>query len=401
MRLQSPVLFRNEPEPLFERDSNLSDALQENVTAFLDSLRGTGFSPRLIENVWVANRCMQLNCQQIASMPLRFIGSQKPAWLTNPDPVWYPNGIGDAVFAATWSMYGWGDAFLLVTARYADGFPSAWTVLDPAYVGVQAVNGRRVYQYGGQPISEQVVQISRNPTGNLRGSSAVRSYSAQLWGTLTAGELSRSLLGEGGIPSAVLKSQRKITKEQAEELQDQWMARMASRRGPAVLPPEIDFEQLAFSPRDLLLLDAQEFNARVIASAFGVPASMLNMPLTGGLTYQNPELLFDQWWRAELRPAAERVSDALTAQMLPRGSSVHFDARETLAPTRAEQHKMWLEALAAGAVTPDEYRQAVFNLPPLGTEDAIDELLQPAVADATPAGVPAAVIAIRPTQAVS
>ena len=62
-------------------------------------------------------------------MPLRFFGTREPAWVANPDPVWFPNGIGDAVYMAIDQMYRWGDAYLYITARYADGYPSAWTVL--------------------------------------------------------------------------------------------------------------------------------------------------------------------------------------------------------------------------------------------------------------------------------
>lgn len=376
--------------------STLSDA----VESFWENLSGSAYSPRLLSRVWVANRCIQLNTQQIAAMPLRFMGGRQPAWVTNPDPVWYPNGVSDAVFAAVWSMYGWGDAFLYVTSRYADGLPAGWTVLDPYPVTVELRSGRRVYKSQGRPLNpDDVVQISRNPNGGLRGTSALASYAPLLWGSLSSGELSRTLMGENPVPHAVLKSQRKLTDAQASALQAQWVERTAARSGaPAVLPPELDFEQLAFSPRDLLLLDAQEFNARVIASAFNVPAFMLNLPMSGGLTYQNPEILFDFWWRAELRPAAKRISDALTAQMLPRGSSVTFDAREVLAPSLAELNDIWLSALAAGAVTPDEYRRAVLQIGPLDEDGAIDELLQPASAGASPAdqAIAADVVALRP-----
>ena len=107
-------------------DGSLNDIL----TAF-----GYPWSPRLAERVWTANRCIQLVCQQIASMPLRYYGppsGSEPAWVANPDPVWYPNGIGDAVFSMVHSQLGWGDCFLYVTDRYQTGYPSAWTVLDPA-----------------------------------------------------------------------------------------------------------------------------------------------------------------------------------------------------------------------------------------------------------------------------
>jgi phage portal protein BeeE len=134
----------------------------------------------------------------------------------------------------------------------------------------------------------------------------------------------------------VLKSMRKLTREQAEAVQDQWAARASTRRRgvPPVLPPELDLvaTNLGFSPKDLLLLDSAQYDARVIASAFGVPASLLNMPIAGGLTYQNPAMLGEQWWRFELLPAAKRISDALTANMLPRGNAVIFDAAATFSP---------------------------------------------------------------------
>ena len=38
------------------------------------------------------------------------------------------------------------------------------------------------------------------------------------------------------------------------------------------------------------------------------------------------------WWRFELRPTATRIANALTAQMLPRGQWVSFDAADTFAP---------------------------------------------------------------------
>jgi HK97 family phage portal protein len=191
-------------------------------------------------------------------------------------------------------------------------------------------------------------------------------------------------MAEGGIPHAVLKSQRKLTKEQAEKLQNQWVERTAVRRGaPAVLPPEVDFEAHAFSPKDLLLLDAQEFEARVIASAFGVPPFLLNLPLTGGLTYQSPEMLVEQWWRVELRPAALRISQALSANMLPRGSWVEFESRDVLAPPLLDLVKAYDMMLKEGVVTVDEYRAAVLRLPPQQTAEGELDKLVPAVAGAT------------------
>lgn len=403
------IPFRRESPPEEQTDNGY---LQPQVSAFWDSLWGQAamlgatWSPRLQDRVWTANRCLQLCSQQLASMPLRFFGGYEPAWVANPDPVWYPNGIGDAVFAATWSQLGYGDAFLYVTDRYANGFPSAWTVLDPLPMNVKAEGGRRSYRSGQTELDpDRVIQISRDPRGGLRGTSALSSYASAAWGLTAAGELGRSMTSGGGVPNAVLKSTRKLNAGQAEALQQQWVnARLRSGIGaPAVLPPEISFEQLSFNATDLALLDQQQFDAKVIASAFSVPAFMLNLELQGGLTYQNPETLFEVWWRSELRPVAGRIQRALSANMLPRGSWVEFDARAVLAPSFQGQVQTWLELLKGGVVTVDEVRAAILHLPPLDQGPALDELTEPPTAAASPAdGGPNGIVQeLRPAMAVT
>jgi HK97 family phage portal protein len=299
-------------------------------------------SPAMAEKVWVAERCMQLNAQQIAAMPLHFHstaegGGYEPAWISSPDPNWYPNGISDVIFAIVKQLYGWGFSCQLVTSRYASGFPQTFTVLDSSVMSIDVKNGRRTYKAGELELDPMdVVQIDRNPSNALHGSSAIRAFATQAWGLLAGSELSRSVM-QGGIPSTVLKSERKLTKEQAEAIQAQWTARLSERGGaPPVLPPELSFEKISMSPDDLLLIDGLEFDARILASAYGVPAFLLNLVLAGGLTYQNPAMLGEYWWRFELRTTAKRITDAFTAQMLPRGNWVDFDAADTFAPLMPE-----------------------------------------------------------------
>lgn len=288
--------------------------------------------PSLADRVWVANRCQQLNSQQIASMPLVFHGTDEPAWVSSPDPHWYPNGIGDALHSIVSQVYGWGFSCQYVTDTYADGFPRTWTVLPSSSVSMRLVDGAREYRLGESILDpRRVVQIDRNPGSGLHGSSALSAYAQTAWGLLAAGNQSLTT-SQGGIPQAVLKSQRKLDSGQAADLQQQWMTATANRNGaPPVLPPELDFQVLSINPSDLALLETQEWNARVIATAYGVPAVILNMSLQGGLTYQNPAALGEMWWRFELRTTATRIANAFSAQMLPRGQWVSFDAADTFA----------------------------------------------------------------------
>lgn len=296
---------------------------------------------RLADRVWVANRCLQLNSQQIASMPMHFHGpsesAPQPAWVSSPDPNWYPNGIGDALHSMVAQIYGWGFVCLWITSTYADGFPRTWTVLPSEFMHIKTgESGGREYHFGSVENDaldpRRIVQIDRNPSTAAHGTSALRAYAQQAWGLLAAGNQSMTV-NQGGIPPVVLKSERKLTKEQAESLQEQWVTRMGERSaGPPVLPPELSFETISFDPKDMALLDTQEFNAKMIATAFGVPAVMLNMGVEGSHIYQSPSALGEMWWRFELRPTATRIANALSAQMLPAGQWVDFDAADTFLP---------------------------------------------------------------------
>jgi hypothetical protein len=286
--------------------------------------------------VWVANRCQQLNSQQIASMPLQWHGpggADEPAWVSSPDPNVFPNGIGDALFCIVSQVYGWGYSLQYVTDFYADGFPRTWTVLPAANVSVRwDEEGLREYKLGETILDRRrVVQIDRNPTTAAHGTSALRAYAQLVWGLLAAGNQSMSV-NTGGVPKFYLKSERKLTSAQADKLRDEWMTKTASRNGaPPIIPPEITPTEMSFDPADLALLDTQEFNAKAIATAYGVPAVLLNMALQGGLTYQNPAALGEMWWRFELRTIATRIANAFSAQMLPRGQWVSVDAADTFA----------------------------------------------------------------------
>jgi HK97 family phage portal protein len=344
-------------------------------------------SPTLAERVGTAARCLQLVAQQIAAMPLRFRGtSPQPMWTSNPDPVWFPNGIQDAIFALTTSIYGYGDGFVLVTDRYETGYPRAWTILDPAYVTVsRAPDGKgrayRVRDFDLDP--DDVLQISRDPDGSLRGTSALQAYASNLQAAFAAESFAADFYQAGGIPWAVLQPQRRVTAEQAAELQSQWSARVGLRGGaPAVLPPDVTFQQFAFSPKDLLLLESREWDAKQICAAFGVPAFMVNLDQSSGLNYSNPEMLFDTWWRTELYPSARRVESALSV-WLPRGSWVEFDPSILLRPDLQTQAAVWLSLLDKSVVTVDEVRAAVLDLPPIEDGEALAMIDEPPGANAS------------------
>jgi HK97 family phage portal protein len=274
-----------------------------------------------------------------------------------------------------------------VIDRYeATGYPRLWTVLDPEQltVDLDPVAGGRRYRAGDVYLDPyNVLQIPRCPNGALRSSSALAAYASNLAAAAAAEQFAADVFYSGGIPWGALKPQRRLDKGQAEDLQAQWAARTSMRRGaPAVLPPDVEFQQFQFNPKDLLLLESREWDAKQIAAAFGVPAFMLNMDQSGGLNYSNPEMLFATWWRTELYPVARRIESALSI-WLPRGNWVEFDPSASLRPDLATMSTTWLALLAAGVVTEDEVRAAVLDLPPLTEGEALAMIDEPPGANAS------------------
>jgi HK97 family phage portal protein len=363
------------------------------LTAYADVLGlhpaggGAYYSPTLVDKVGVANRCVQLAAQQIATMTLRYrraVGlapdAPEPQWVSNADPAWYPNGTADAVFAGIWSTYVHGETFLYVTSRYADGYPQTWSVLDAVTMKVGAEGGVRTYSSNGYPLDpDDVLHVMRDPRGALRGTGALQSYAANLAGAYAQERYAAGVLEGGGYTPVVLRPARRVTAEQAAELQAQWVGRAAERGGaPAVVPPDVAIEQYAWSPADLLLLESRQFDAAMICGAFGVPPPLVGLPMpTQGLTYQTVEQAFDTYLRTELHPAGKRLTNALST-WLPRGNWVEFDPGALLRPSLATAIDVAVKAIDAEMLTADEARAWVFDLPPLSQGEAISDIDEPA-----------------------
>src|SRR5262245_12022220 len=212
-----------------------------------------GFGSSLVERIGSVDRCLQLNSQQVASMPLRYkctpsASPFQPRWVTDPDPAWYPNGIHDAVFSAVWSIYARGEAVLWVTSRYETGYPATFTVLDPRAVDVEQEGGQRQFASNGVDLNpNDVIQVQRNPNGALRGTGALEAYSASVASAYMAEAYAADVFQSTGATRVALRvtsPHARPSQEQAQELQSDWVNAVRRRGGaPAVLPADIELLQ--------------------------------------------------------------------------------------------------------------------------------------------------------------
>lgn len=336
---------------------------------------GATYGGRLVSTLWT---CIDLNTRQLASFPIYGVKGVRivplPEWSNNPEPEIYADWVEFAkqLFNTFQSC---GEAIIWATARYSEtsgGFPARFVCLNPQLVDVEWIDGNIEYSIGGNQLERRDVchiKYETMPT-NLRGIGPLEWAARSVVSAAAMEKMSTDMASKGGIPWAVLKSQRKLNGTEAGDLQKAWIQGATSRNGaPAVLSGTLDLETVTVSPREMALLDMRVFDETRIAAALGVPGYMVGLPSPDGLTYANQNQLLDFHWRTTLRTHAHSVSSALSNWLLPRGTGMEFnrdeyvrDDPETRARTYQTLHSI-VDEKGNPAITVEEIRLAERYLP--------------------------------------
>lgn len=320
--------------------------------------------------------CVDLIGRSLGTMPILVTKDSAPVpappWTENPEPEIYTSMV-DAIKAVANSMLIRGAAFIVPTARYADGTVARWVVLNPDMVTVTSVKGLPVYTlegYGEIP-REQILHIRYQVwPGEVRGIGPLEAVARNL---ISADALERwgtELAIGNGIPTAVLSSAVKLNKRQADELKWSW-AEAAMSRGtlPAVLSGGLTYTPLNLKPSDVGLLDLRTFDEARIASVFGVPLWFVGLSVKdSSLTYNTTESAFDYLWRATLRAISRNIMQALSGFCLPRGVVARHDAESFIAPSFVERMKGYETGIGCKVLKVNEAR-AWENLEPLSAAE--------------------------------
>lgn len=325
-----------------------------------------GAHQQLSDVAWAA---LDLNSSVLGSMPPYLVKDHQavtdgvPPWLTNPEPLVYESW-GSFAKEAFWSYQAVGEVFILATARYAPdgptpGRPQRFMVVNPAYVSVDLVDGRREYRIAGQDVPrEDVLHVKyASWPGDLRGHGPLEIAGARL---LAANALTRygsELANNGGLPPAIIKTPKRLQRAQLDEMRADWIQARRSALGvPAILTEGAELDSTTSYVRDMALVDLQRFSEARISVLLGVPPFLLGLPQGEGMTYSNVTSLFDYHWRASLRPKAQDFATALSQWALPAGTSLELNRDEYVRPGMFERAQSYQMLIGAGVLDPDEVR---------------------------------------------
>lgn len=179
---------------------------------------------------------------------------------------------------------------------------------------------------------------------------------------------------DGGRPSGVLQSPRKLAGETLARLKASWTANHAGEASgrTAILEDGITFEPISRSPVDLQLLELRRFQVEEIARAFRVPAVLIND--LERATWRNVEELSSLFRSYCLLPWLEAWEGAIGRALFTaderREYFVEFVLDDLLRADIASRFQAYREAAGGAWLLPNEIR-ALENRPPVDGGDSL------------------------------
>lgn len=313
---------------------------------------------RLEELTDTAWGCVDLNASLLSTMPPYLIGasaSLPTAWLDNPDPDVYTSWeeFAKQLF---WD-YQTGEVFVLATAWYSNGFPARFHVVEPWFVNVEIVDGRREYSIGSADVTDEILHIRyQSRVSDAHGHGPLEAGRSRLIAARMLTQYGTDLAATGAIPNAVIKHPDELTRDQSTELQRDWVeARLSTMGLPAVLSGGVTFETLQISPKDMALVDLLQFNESRMSVLLGVPPFLMGLPSGGdSLTYSTVAMALDFHWRAGLRPKAQAVMAAMSNWLVPFGTEIEVNRDAYVQPDPYTRAQTWEILHRIGVLTAEQ-----------------------------------------------
>jgi hypothetical protein len=250
------------------------------------------------------------------------------SWIKQPDPALPYSTL------LSWTLddlFFYGRAFWFITARTADGFPSAFTRLPAATVTTRDQSGpvwfapsNQVYFQGGQIDEKDLVQFISPVEG-------VIFQSEQAVATALRLEHSRYRNANSSMPSGVLR-QRGGEPLSAQELADLASAFNAARENnqTAALNEFLDYTETKALPDNMLMIDSANFQALEMCRLGNIPPYLAGINI-GSYQYTTGQQAREDLYLFGARPYMDCIAQTLSMNnVLPRGTYVEYDIDDYL-----------------------------------------------------------------------
>lgn len=319
--------------------------------------------------------CINLIADSLAMLPVQdFVGNgpereplrEQPLVLDEPFP-----GIEwlDWLHQGLVSLLMRGNHYAMVTGRDDLGFPTELMPLHPlAVTPLRTDDGRVKYRLTGErdlfPRSEIFHVKGLTIPGAVAGVSPIEYAANTIGVSLAAAEFASKLFADGGTPSSILKTDKKLTIQEARDYQQLWLEMHGgNRRKPAVMGSGLEWQAVSLNPNEAQFLETRAFSRSELCGFYRVPPHMVAdvAPSTSwGSGIEEQGLMYVTFtmgpWIARYERALRRIR--------PKGEYVKFNVAALLRARTLEQYQAFTLARAGGWMNIDDVR-ALIDKPPL------------------------------------
>lgn len=320
-------------------------------------------------------RCRNLIAGTIATFPLelyrRSTGEKlgKPVWLEQPS-IHQP--LAATLAWTVDSLLFYGVAYWQVTELYADdGRPARFQWVAPGRVSFRTdANSNFIIQYTidgtDVPMSGlgSLVTFQGLDEGVLqRGARTLRS-AIDL-------ETAMRVASATPMPSGVLKNNgADLSQEEVQSILAAWKS-ARERRSTAYLTSTLEYQPTAFSPRDMMFVDAIQSTSTQVARMMNVPAYYISADMNNSMTYANVQDERRQFVSLSLAPYIHAIESRLSMDdITARGNIVKFDVENAFLAVNALERLAVIEKMLTLGLISLEDAMEMENLSPNGNDDA-------------------------------
>lgn len=337
--------------------------------------------------VW---RCVAVTAGVSSALPLHVFAAGSKQRLTHPllaDP--HPEMTRLELWRLTYvHRLLWGGAYVQKLRNRAGQVRELWPIrpwrVKPGRVKPSEKNpGGKVFEVTDDDgrrqdmTSREIMHLPHLSLDGVEGLSPIGA-ARQAVGLAQAAERSGSrFFGRGAQLSGVLQVEQRLTKDQAEALQQRWEARHSGTDNAhkiAVLDSNAKFAPITMPLRDAQFLETRQFQVPEIARFFGVPLFLLfeTQKSTSWGTGLEQQAL--GWVQFDLQPSwLAPTEQRISKELLPAGREARYNVDGLLRGDSAARAAFYTVMRNVGAYSANDIRDRE-NLPPV---EGGDSRLQP------------------------
>ncbi len=262
--------------------------------------------------------------------------------------------------AASYLLFGRAAGY--VTARGKNGWPTKLDWLNPDKLIPDPSAGLSRWTYAGKPVDPTNLFVRRWAPmipGCISGVAPVAKLHVDIQRALKAALYERDYFEAGGLPMAVMQSDRDLKKEDADVAADRYdSARRTRGRRPLVLGRQWKLEVIRSSPAENGIDAVEKRIATKVANVYHVPAEWVGGESGGSLTYDNPEMNTRLLDGIALQPVYTMLERLVTADCLPQPRQLRIYPESILRSDPKTAGEVDERLVRASLATSNERRKA-------------------------------------------